>query len=167
VSVSWLNLYVDFPERAKHRLLLFTVRDADASAFRQAGTKCFGNLISDVPRRNIFPPPDPRMDFQQSYLSQDYDIHGSLRPSLLYYLKVHSEATRMARQKSKVNMPGVAAGKDVAGIPVGDESARERVLALLGGSMMEDTYQVSTAPCSVLSHILALDIGHSSTLIQQ
>jgi len=47
----------------------------------------------------------------------------------------------MAPQKSKVNMPGVAAGKEVAGIPVGDESAKERVLALLGGSMMEDTYQ--------------------------
>jgi hypothetical protein len=64
----------------------------------------------------------------------------------------------MAPQKSKVDMPGVAAGKDVAAIPVGDESARERVLALLGGSMMEDTYQVSTALCSVLSQVLALDI---------
>ena len=40
-------------------------------------------------------------------------------------------------------MPGVAPGKALAGIPVGDESAADRVLALLGGSVAEDTYQVS------------------------
>ena len=49
----------------------------------------------------------------------------------------------MAPQKSNVNMPGVAPGKELAGIPVGDESAADRVLALLGGSVAEDTYQVS------------------------
>jgi acyl-coenzyme A thioesterase 13 len=43
-------------------------------------------------------------------------------------------------------MPGVAAGKEVTGIPVGDESAKERVLAVLGGSVSDDTYQVSTSP---------------------
>jgi hypothetical protein len=49
----------------------------------------------------------------------------------------------MVSQKSKVNMPGVAPGKALTGIPVGDESAKDRVLALLGGSVAEDTYQVS------------------------
>jgi acyl-coenzyme A thioesterase 13 len=49
----------------------------------------------------------------------------------------------MAPQKSSVNMPGVAPGKALAGIPVGEETAEERVLALLGGSVAEDTYQVS------------------------
>ena len=49
----------------------------------------------------------------------------------------------MAPQKSTVNMPGVAPGKALAGSPVGDESAEERVLALLGGSVAEATYQVS------------------------
>jgi hypothetical protein len=52
----------------------------------------------------------------------------------------------MAPHKSKVNMPGVAAGKEVAGIPVGAESAKERVLALLGESVAEDKYQVSASP---------------------
>jgi acyl-coenzyme A thioesterase 13 len=49
----------------------------------------------------------------------------------------------MAPQKLAVNMPGVAPGKALAGIPVGDETAEERVLALLGGSVTEDSYQVS------------------------
>jgi acyl-coenzyme A thioesterase 13 len=52
----------------------------------------------------------------------------------------------MAPQKLTVNMPGVAPGKALAGIPVGDESAEERVLALLGGSVAENTYQVSYFP---------------------
>jgi hypothetical protein len=49
----------------------------------------------------------------------------------------------MARQKLAVNMPGVAPGKELAGIPVGDETAEERVLALLGGTVTEDSYKVS------------------------
>jgi len=49
----------------------------------------------------------------------------------------------MAPSKSVVKMPGVASGKALAGIPVGDESAEDRVLALLGGSVAEDTYQVN------------------------
>jgi acyl-coenzyme A thioesterase 13 len=49
----------------------------------------------------------------------------------------------MAPQKSSVNMPGVAPGKALAGTPIGDETAEERVLALLGGSVAEYTYQVS------------------------
>ena len=49
----------------------------------------------------------------------------------------------MTPQKSKVNMPGVAPGKALAGIPVGDESAEERVLALLEGSVAGDADQVS------------------------
>jgi hypothetical protein len=49
----------------------------------------------------------------------------------------------MAPQKLKVNMLGVASGKELAGIPVGDESAEERVLALLGHNATEDAYQVS------------------------
>jgi hypothetical protein len=58
----------------------------------------------------------------------------------------------MASQKSKVNMPGVAPGKALTGIPVGDESAKDRVLALLGGSVAEDTYQVS-CPLYAKGHI--------------
>jgi hypothetical protein len=49
----------------------------------------------------------------------------------------------MAPPKSMVNMPGVAPGKALAGIPVGDETAEQRVHALLMGSVTEDTYQVS------------------------
>jgi len=49
----------------------------------------------------------------------------------------------MAPQKLKVNMLGVESGKELAGIPVGDESAEDRVLALLGGGAAEDAYQVS------------------------
>ncbi|KAH8774869.1 HotDog domain-containing protein [Hyaloscypha finlandica] len=47
----------------------------------------------------------------------------------------------MAPQKLKVNMLGVESGKELAGIPVGDESAEDRVLALLGGGAAEDAYQ--------------------------
>jgi hypothetical protein len=60
----------------------------------------------------------------------------------------------MAPKKSKVDMPGVASGKELAGIPVGDETAEERVNALLGGSVAEDSYKVSNSfylkfePCS-------------------
>jgi hypothetical protein len=49
----------------------------------------------------------------------------------------------MAPQKLMVNMLGVVSGKELAGIPVGDESAEDRVLALLGRGAAEDTYQVS------------------------
>lgn len=51
----------------------------------------------------------------------------------------------MAPPKSSINMPGVAPGKALAGVPIsGNETAEERVLALLGGSVAEDTYQVSS-----------------------
>ena len=40
-------------------------------------------------------------------------------------------------------MLGVESGKELAGIPVGDESAEDRVLALLGRGAAEDAYQVS------------------------
>jgi hypothetical protein len=56
----------------------------------------------------------------------------------------------MAPQKSKVNMPGVASGKELVGIPTGNESPEERVLALLGGSVAENTYQVSVVQYIVL-----------------
>jgi acyl-coenzyme A thioesterase 13 len=51
----------------------------------------------------------------------------------------------MAPQKLAVNMPGVAPGKALAGIPVGDETAEERVRALLGGTVTDDSYQVSVS----------------------
>lgn len=46
--------------------------------------------------------------------------------------------------KSKVSMPGVAEGKQLIGIPTGDEfTAADRVRALLEGSMAQGVYQVS------------------------
>ena len=47
-------------------------------------------------------------------------------------------------------MPGIAPGKEITGIPIGDESAEERVIALLGGSVAEDTYTVSYSLSSFL-----------------
>jgi acyl-coenzyme A thioesterase 13 len=57
----------------------------------------------------------------------------------------------MAPQKLAVNMPGVAPGKALAGIPVGDETAEERVRALLGGTVTDDSYQVSVLLFSILN----------------
>ena len=54
-------------------------------------------------------------------------------------------------------MPGIAPGKEITGIPIGDESAKERVIALLGGSVAEDTYTVSNC----LSSFLLYCIGRS------
>jgi hypothetical protein len=65
-------------------------------------------------------------------------------------LELFSKTGTMARQKLAVNMPGVAPGKELAGIPVGDETAEERVLALLGGTVTEDSYKVSVLLFSVL-----------------
>jgi acyl-coenzyme A thioesterase 13 len=56
----------------------------------------------------------------------------------------------MAPRKLAVNMPGVAPGKALAGIPVGDETAEERVRALLGGTVTDDSYQVSVFLFSIL-----------------
>jgi acyl-coenzyme A thioesterase 13 len=57
----------------------------------------------------------------------------------------------MAPRKLAVNMPGVAPGKALAGIPVGDETAEERVRALLGGTVTDDSYQVSVLLFSILN----------------
>lgn len=53
----------------------------------------------------------------------------------------------MAPQKSKVEMPGVASGKELSTIPTGDDvSAMDRVNALVGGSISEDSgYDVNSS----------------------
>lgn len=54
----------------------------------------------------------------------------------------------MAPQKIKVSMAGVAEGKELIGVPTGDDvSAEDRVKALLTGSMSEEIYHVSFAHC--------------------
>jgi hypothetical protein len=52
----------------------------------------------------------------------------------------------MAPQKTKVEMPGVANGKELTVIPTGDEvTAKQRVSALLDGSIAEESgYEVKT-----------------------
>jgi hypothetical protein len=50
----------------------------------------------------------------------------------------------MAPEKTKLKMPGVSEGKDVIGVPTGDDiSPMDRVTALFSGSMSEEMYQVS------------------------
>jgi acyl-coenzyme A thioesterase 13 len=49
----------------------------------------------------------------------------------------------MAPQRTKVNMPGVAEGKELIGVPTEDDaSSEERVNALFKGSLSADIYQV-------------------------
>lgn len=45
--------------------------------------------------------------------------------------------------KTNFSMPGVAEGKELIGVPTGNETPMERVNALFQGSMSEEAYQVS------------------------
>lgn len=50
----------------------------------------------------------------------------------------------MAPSKTKVSMAGVAEGKELVGVPTGDDvSAEDRVKSLFTGSMGPDIYDVS------------------------
>lgn len=49
----------------------------------------------------------------------------------------------MAHQRTKINMAGVAKGKELIGVPTDDDvSSEDRVNSLFKGSLSEDIYQV-------------------------
>lgn len=63
---------------------------------------------------------------------------------MIFVNSLHNKCT-MASTKTKVSMAGVAEGRELIGVPTGDDvSAEDRVKALLFDSMAADVYQVST-----------------------